>query len=90
MEEHMDFGYEIATQAQTLTEDVETTLTVSCPSGKVAVGGGFHTNYPSGHVVVGENYPGSGSWVVRLVLLGNTGGSYSKDVIAYAVCVDAS
>jgi hypothetical protein len=83
-------GYQLEQQTQTLTEDTETTFTVTCAAGEVPTGGGYHTQYPSGHVAVGDDYPVSNGWVVRLVLLGNTGGSYSKDVTVYAVCVDAS
>lgn len=90
----VDYGYEIVTQTTTVTEGVETTLTTSAPTGKVTVGGGWLTAYPSDHIAIGDCYPASGGsgWSVRVKLLGNTGLTPppSRDVTIYAVCVDAS
>jgi hypothetical protein len=90
----VDYGYEIVTQTTTCTENVESTITASAPTGKVAVGGGWLSAYPADHVAVGDSYPDSAGagWSVRVKLLGNTGimPAPSKDVTVYAVCVDAS
>jgi hypothetical protein len=87
---NVDYGYEIVTQTDTLTENVEATVTATCPTGKVVVGGGWLSVYPADHVAIAESYPTGTGWAVRVKLLGNTGGSYSTDVTAYAVCIDAN
>jgi hypothetical protein len=94
-------GYEIVTNAQLVYFSYSSQpgpayngLSVSCPTGKVATGGGgslSETEYGAGDITMGSNAPladGSG-WQVHWTQKG-TGLAFANDVTVYAICVNAS
>jgi hypothetical protein len=82
-------GYEVATQAMSLPVGGLTTF-ATCPSGKIAIGGGFGRIPDRGEVIVRESRPyaefGPRYWA--LGFRNTTTGPISVDV--YAVCVSSS
>ena len=80
-------GYEIVTSATTLSGGGAKTVSVACPGGKVAVGGGARSEV---QVTLAGSYPtGSGSaWSTVVSRGGKAKGAYT--VSAFAVCANAS
>jgi hypothetical protein len=83
-------GYEIVTNRSDATNQKLNSVTVSCPAGKRAVGGGGGTESGSvpgdgPYVVVSEPFAGGGGWQLQTARL--TPGD--STLVGYAICADS-
>ena len=74
-------GYQLVSSTSTQNGAGNKTVTVSCPTGKVALGGGA---YSTTDLVISASYPTSGGWTITFRRATGTSG---YDVTGYASCV---
>ena len=81
-------GYEVARRAFSVAPSQWVRDTASCPTGKVALGGGATVSGGSGRQVFGQSAPGTlGGNAVWLASMLN-GASTAKTVVVAAICAD--
>jgi hypothetical protein len=79
-------GYQIVSSTWTLGAGLAMTAYAACPSGKVAVGGGFVHGAPD--VLSGGSWPGAGGTMWNVDLTSRA--SFSVNVDVYAMCASAT
>jgi Collagen triple helix repeat (20 copies) len=80
-------GYEIVAGTASLDDENDKSVSASCPTGKVIVGGGFQVSNvsDSDQVVILSSYPDANGWVA-VGTIANTAGDTSYSLQAYAIC----